>query len=173
MCLDNFGGKKPWSDNSPCKDRNMVILHFHDKPTTSVWGRSGSDWQKGACWRHAGLVGWQQLLGICGFGAGPAAPQGVALGCLGSGIRHLCEMYREGLWKTNLLRLGCQSLHRKKKILMVFWRIWGSFSLLCPLCMRAGKAELMWWKSRLYYYYFLQCFHHSRSQAKRMCLSLP
>lgn len=75
----------------------MVILHFHDKPTTSVWGRSGSDWQKGACWRHAGSVGWQQLLGICGFGAGPAAPQGVALGCLGSGIRHLCEMYREGL----------------------------------------------------------------------------
>lgn len=70
----------------------MVILHFHDKSTTSVWGRSGSDWQKGACWRHVGLVGRQQLLGICGFGAGPAASQGVALGCSGSVIRHPCEM---------------------------------------------------------------------------------
>lgn len=85
----------------------------------------------------------------------------------------LWDVCREGLWKANLLRLGYHSLYRKKKMLMVFWRIWGSFSFLCPLCMRAGKAELMWRKSRLYYYYFLQCFHHSRSQAKRMCLSLP
>lgn len=121
MCLDNFGGKKPWCYRCVKWQLSLQGQEYGYPP----FPRQIDHFSLGKIWLRLAKRSLLEARRLGGMAAAPrdlwiwgwaCCTTGCCFGVLGQWDQApLWDVCREGLWKANLLRLGYHSLYRKKE----------------------------------------------------------